>query len=135
MNQNNARYIPKNRIRAVMERDDNKCAFCGSSDKLAVDHIYPIVLGGDSSMDNLQVLCRACNSYKGDNTVHEYEDVQFMRGVISTLLSYIGRETYSRDKMRKFTSLWWVRDERLHDLLQPTYYRTMYRPDCEQHPF
>lgn len=35
-----------------------------ASDDLTVDHIVPKALGGTDSRDNLQVLCRSCNSAK-----------------------------------------------------------------------
>ena len=42
-----------------------KCAFCGSSSNLQVDHIIPIARGGTSVPENLQVLCAQCNQSKG----------------------------------------------------------------------
>ncbi len=41
------------------------CALCGSTDNLEVDHVWPRSLGGPSTPDNLQVLCKACNQKKG----------------------------------------------------------------------
>jgi hypothetical protein len=52
--------------RMVLERDGYRCRWCGASEDLAVDHMYvPEVYGGVALMDNLQVLCRPCNSRKG----------------------------------------------------------------------
>lgn len=48
----------------IVERDKN-CLSCGSIDDLAIDHITPLSKGGDNSHDNLQLLCRSCNSKKG----------------------------------------------------------------------
>lgn len=51
--------------RAVHDRDGWACLHCGSLDDLTLDHIVPWSLGGSDDPDNLQTLCRACNSRKG----------------------------------------------------------------------
>jgi len=40
------------------------CLACGAVDYLEFDHIMPLALGGPNHPDNLQVLCRHCNSKK-----------------------------------------------------------------------
>lgn len=50
----------------VFERNKYRCVKCGSFEGLAVDHIYPYSLGGTDDPDNLQTLCRTCNSSKGN---------------------------------------------------------------------
>lgn len=45
----------------IIERDP--CVYCGSPSG-SVDHIHPIIAGGDSRWDNLAPACRACNSQK-----------------------------------------------------------------------
>lgn len=42
-----------------------KCARCSSTEKLTVDHIFPVRRGGKSELSNYQCLCRSCNSGKG----------------------------------------------------------------------
>lgn len=49
----------------VFERDDYACRHCGSRRQLTVDHIIPVARGGGNAFDNLQTLCRSCNSSKG----------------------------------------------------------------------
>lgn len=51
--------------RKVFERNEYRCVHCGTHKDLTVDHIKPESKGGDRSMDNLQTLCRSCNSKKG----------------------------------------------------------------------
>lgn len=51
---------------------DAKCAACGSSDALEIDHIVPISRGGSSERDNLQALCESCNRAKGRRTMDEF---------------------------------------------------------------
>ena len=50
----------------VFQRDGNECRRCGASEDLTLDHIHPWSIGGPDTPDNLQVLCRSCNSSKGD---------------------------------------------------------------------
>ncbi len=49
----------------VLARDGAKCAQCGATERLQIDHIYPIALGGTNDLDNLQVLCQPHNGQKG----------------------------------------------------------------------
>ena len=60
--------VPTSMRWEVWERDDFTCQHCGSRKKLSIDHIYPVSLGGETSLDNLQTLCRRCNSIKGNRT-------------------------------------------------------------------
>ena len=57
-----------NRIRfAIYKRDGYRCRKCGrKTNDLEIDHILPISKGGKTCIDNLQTLCRSCNSAKSD---------------------------------------------------------------------
>lgn len=55
----------KQEWREVMRRDNWTCLRCGSKKSITKDHVKPIALGGSDSADNLQCLCRSCNSWKG----------------------------------------------------------------------
>jgi hypothetical protein len=52
----------------VLARDGYTCFYCGQ-DATTVDHVIPIVKGGDPiSQDNLVAACRRCNSSKGSRS-------------------------------------------------------------------
>ena len=50
----------------ILERDGYRCQSCGAESHLCIDHVIPVSRGGDSSDDNLQVLCHSCNTKKGN---------------------------------------------------------------------
>lgn len=52
--------------RYILELADNKCLCCGATEDITKDHIVPLVLGGLTTKDNIQPLCRECNSRKND---------------------------------------------------------------------
>lgn len=58
--------IPKDVVDAVWNRDGGKCVYCGSNENLHLDHIIPFSKGGDTSVENLQLLCQKCNLEKSN---------------------------------------------------------------------
>ncbi len=64
--------INGNLRKAVFERDSYRCKKCDSYIDLCCDHIYPESKGGETNLENLQTLCRPCNSKKKD----KIEDAQ-----------------------------------------------------------
>lgn len=57
--------IPAELRAFVYARDAYRCVHCGSSEDLSLDHIHPWSKGGPDTAENLQTLCRSCNSRKG----------------------------------------------------------------------
>lgn len=59
-----------NRLRVqVLIRDGNACKICGrkvTGDDIHIDHVVPWSKGGETVLENLQVLCSICNTGKGD---------------------------------------------------------------------
>jgi 5-methylcytosine-specific restriction endonuclease McrA len=47
--------------RAILLAGHPKCAECGSTSRLEIDHIRAAHKGIDNSLSNLRVLCRDCN--------------------------------------------------------------------------
>lgn len=54
---------------ALVKRDGLKCKKCGCEEveKLTLDHIIPIALGGSVRLKNLQLLCEDCHKEKDRN--------------------------------------------------------------------
>jgi len=54
--------------RALVEKFEGRCVCCQQHfgiRKLTRDHVVPLALGGSDSIENIQPLCRSCNSRKG----------------------------------------------------------------------
>lgn len=49
----------------IFKRDGQRCLHCGKTKSLSVDHVVAVVNGGGNDDENLQTLCRSCNSSKG----------------------------------------------------------------------
>lgn len=60
--------IPLSLRLAIYARDGWACLACQTTKDLTLDHIWPWSKGGADSEDNLQTLCRSCNSRKGART-------------------------------------------------------------------
>jgi len=64
------RHIPAAVKRAVWERDDGRCAFAGRAGRcretafLEFHHVEPYAMGGPSTVDNIQLRCRAHNQHE-----------------------------------------------------------------------
>ena len=51
---------------AQIKDRDKTCQLCGSDQNLTFDHIHPVSRGGQGTVENLQVLCGPCNSFKSN---------------------------------------------------------------------
>lgn len=49
---------------SLKAKHDHKCVGCGEAKILTRDHIIPLALGGSHHIENIQPLCRNCNSRK-----------------------------------------------------------------------
>lgn len=59
--------------KALVNAFGEKCAACGCTGKeLHIDHKTPISKGGFTDFENLQLLCKRCNSLKTDMLYYEW---------------------------------------------------------------
>lgn len=67
--------VPYKRIllsrKNVIRRDGFCCQYCGTRDRLTIDHVMPKSRGGRDSWENLVAACVSCNSKKGNRTPDE----------------------------------------------------------------
>jgi len=69
----NSRHIPAEVKRAVWLRDGGRCAFVGRNGRrcteqgfLEFHHVSPYAVGGQPTVDNIQLRCRAHNGYEAE---------------------------------------------------------------------
>lgn len=59
-----------------LERFNHVCVRCGRKElRLTMDHIVPLSKGGSNYIDNIQPLCKPCNSFKKDKTI-DYRGIE-----------------------------------------------------------
>lgn len=71
--------IPASLRRSVIRRADNRCEYCGISQigqvaTFHIDHVIPVVAGGETTSENLALACMSCSLRKGAR--QELEDLE-----------------------------------------------------------
>ncbi len=83
--------IPNELRRAVFERDNYTCQYCGCSGNeadLEIEHIIPISKGGNDDIRNLATACKTCNRTKGARILTTGE-LQQIADKINSSLDYL----------------------------------------------
>ena len=62
--------IPYSR-RNIFIRDGYSCQYCGTKNRLSIDHVIPSSKGGKTKFTNCVACCVTCNISKGDRTPTE----------------------------------------------------------------
>jgi hypothetical protein len=69
------RHIPAHVKRAVHERDGGQCTYvgpdghrCTKRTQLEFDHIVEFALGGEATVENIRLLCKAHNQHAAEQT-------------------------------------------------------------------
>jgi hypothetical protein len=78
-----ARHIPAHVRREVWKRDAGQCTFvsdsghrCESRTRLEFDHVTPVARGGEATIANIRLRCRAHNQFEAEHVYGE----RFMNG-------------------------------------------------------
>lgn len=50
----------------VLAAHDSKCVYCGSTERIEMDHVEPISKGGKHRKDNIVPACKSCNASRGN---------------------------------------------------------------------
>lgn len=64
------RHIPTELQRAVRQRASERCEYCGLSQEgqeatFHIDHVRPVMAGGETALENLALACVSCSLRKG----------------------------------------------------------------------
>jgi HNH endonuclease len=62
-------YIPSSLRKTVIQRAESRCEYCHLSQKgqeatFHIDHVFPFVLGGETTLENLALACVSCSLRK-----------------------------------------------------------------------
>lgn len=76
---NNGGTLTAQDIRMIKTKN-TECAICHSAGNLELDHIIPLSLGGRNEPQNIQVLCKHCNSSKQAKLPEGFAKVTAERG-------------------------------------------------------
>lgn len=79
-----------------------RCKKCNADHDTVIDHIIPVKLGGSGNIQNLQILCRRCNSKKSARLIEEFITAEVacdyinmyrnkqMNGLVASVLKRMG---------------------------------------------
>ena len=70
--------------KALFARDGYRCAYCGSSGRLTLDHVVPRSRGGDSVWENVVTSCAPCNLRTGNRLPEEVQMRMLVRPATPT---------------------------------------------------
>jgi hypothetical protein len=62
-------------VEAKFKKMGDVCVFCGTAEKVGIDHDVPFAQGGLNCLDNVQPCCHTCNYDKNAKTSDEYREI------------------------------------------------------------
>lgn len=70
--------FPKNVWPYLIETFGAVCLKCGATESLTLDHVVPVALGGENTIENAQILCHSCNASKGHRSSADYREKELI---------------------------------------------------------
>ena len=67
-------------LKARFDFHGNKCIYCGSGERLEIEHMIPLSKGGTNWPSNLAPACKSCNSSKNAGSFWEFSGKKRPRG-------------------------------------------------------
>lgn len=75
-------HFPPEVRKLIYNNADGRCVLCGRKifyDSMTLDHVKPLSMGGDDSVENLACTCKVCNQFKGsvlpDNFIERITEI------------------------------------------------------------
>ena len=92
----------------VLERDGFQCQYCGAAPPnavLHVDHIVPVVLGGENGTDNLITSCSGCNFAKGSRLLTTVPKSQSISSLTVKTIPYVSADIEALEEEPEYESM------------------------------
>jgi 5-methylcytosine-specific restriction endonuclease McrA len=69
-------HLPPSHLIRQWGEFGHRCAYCGASGDLEVEHVIPISKGGEHHLGNIVPACHSCNSSKRSKDAHDWYKAQ-----------------------------------------------------------
>ena len=89
----------------ILKRDDNKCVYCGSKERLTLDHVIPKSKGGGNTWENLVTCCFSCNFKKDNKTYKEVGFTMSHKPFRPTFTYFLQKAYKTRDEWKEYFKL------------------------------
>lgn len=86
-----SKWIRKDLRLAIYLRDGGCCVYCGSTDRLTLDHVRPVNKGGGNEPANLATSCLSCNSARADRSYREWLGASMGRALAERVRNHTRR--------------------------------------------
>jgi len=60
------------KLNRISAKTNGKCGYCGSTEKITIDHMVPRSKGGSDDEKNLIFCCRKCNGMKSTKSLFDF---------------------------------------------------------------